>query len=63
MHGFMSLCSPHLGYMYKSSKLFTTGMWMLKSWTKSVVLTQLSMSDSKDPFDTALYQLSEHVGI
>lgn len=38
MHGFLTLCSPHLGYMYKSSKLFSTGMWVLKAWKKSIVL-------------------------
>ena len=63
MHGIMTMCSPHLGYMYKSSKLFTTGMWMLKSWTKSTVLDQLSMSDAKDPYDTALFKLSNLEGL
>lgn len=32
---FLSLSSPHLGYMYKSSTLFDTGMWFLKKWKKS----------------------------
>jgi len=32
------MCSPHLGYMYKSGKLFSTGMWVLKAWKKSIVL-------------------------
>jgi hypothetical protein len=35
MHGYLSLCSPHLGYMYKSSKLFSAGMWFMKKWRKS----------------------------
>ena len=39
MHGYLSLCSPHLGYMYKSSKLFNAGMWVLKKWRKSHCLT------------------------
>ena len=34
-HGFVSICSPHLGYMYKTSKLFATGMWILNKWNKS----------------------------
>jgi len=49
--------------MYKSSKLFTTGMWVLKSWKKSVVLNQLSMSDSKNIEQTVLYQLSMQRGL
>lgn len=63
MHGYMTLCSPHLGYMYKSSKLFTTGMWFLKSWNKSTVLNQLSMTDSSDIKETCLYQISKATGL
>jgi alpha-beta hydrolase superfamily lysophospholipase len=62
MYGYMSLCSPHLGYMYKSSKLFTTGMWVLKAWKKSVVLNQLSMTDSKNIEQSTLYLLSQQKG-
>ena len=62
-HGFLTLCSPHLGYQYKSSKLFTTGMSLLKMWKKSVVLNQLSMSDSKNVENTTLYQLSQQKGL
>jgi hypothetical protein len=39
MHGYLSLCSPHLGYMYKSGKLFSAGMWVLKKWKKSKCLS------------------------
>ena len=31
---YMSLSSPHLGYMYNSSKLFDAGMWFFKKWRK-----------------------------
>lgn len=36
---YMSLSSPHLGYMYNSNKLFDAGMWVLKNWRKSRCLT------------------------
>jgi hypothetical protein len=62
MHGYLSLCSPHLGYMYKSSKLFNAGMWILKKWRKSTCLTQLSMTDSKELEKTALFELSKSEG-
>lgn len=55
---YMSLSSPHLGYMYNSSKLFDAGMWVLKKWRKSKCLTQLSMSDQKNLEETCLYRLS-----
>ena len=36
---YMSLSSPHMGYMYNSNKLFDAGMWFLKKWRKSKCLT------------------------
>lgn len=38
-------------------------MWFLKSWKKSVVMGQLSMTDSKNIEQTALYQLSQNRGL
>ena len=63
MHGYLSLCSPHLGYMYKSGKLFSAGMWLLKKWKKSNALAQLSMSDNKDLEKTVLFDLSRQEGL
>lgn len=60
---YMSLSSPHLGYMYNSSKLFDAGMWFLKKWRKSKCLLQLSMTDSKNIEETALYRLSKASGL
>lgn len=62
MHGYLSLCSPHLGYMYKSSKLFNAGMWFMKKWKKATSLSQLSMTDHKDLEKTTLYDLSKQPG-
>ncbi len=36
---YISMGSPHLGYMYNSNKLFDAGMWVLKNWRKSKCLT------------------------
>jgi len=35
MHGYMSLGSPHLGYMYNTNALFDAGMWVLKRLKRS----------------------------
>jgi hypothetical protein len=32
---FMTLGSPHLGYMYKSTKLMNTGMWFFNMYKKA----------------------------
>lgn len=63
MHGFVTLCTPHLGYMYKTSKLFSTGMWLMKKWKKSTCLSQLGMTDNKDLEQTFLFQLSKAQGL
>jgi hypothetical protein len=60
---YMSLSSPHMGYMYNSSKLFDAGMWFLKKWRKSKCLLQLSMTDSKNIEETALFRLSKASGL
>lgn len=57
-YSYMSLSSPHLGYMYNSNKLFDAGMWVLKKWRKSKCLQQLSMTDAKNMEDTCIYKLS-----
>ena len=58
-HGYMSLGSPHLGYMYNSTSLFNAGMWVLKSLRKSQCLQQLSMTDNTQKNQTFLYKLSK----
>jgi pimeloyl-ACP methyl ester carboxylesterase len=63
MHLFMTLSSPHIGYMYNSSKIIDAGMWILKKWKKSISLTQLSMSDAERMEDTYLYKLSQQKGL
>lgn len=59
---FISLSTPHLGYMYNSNKLFDTGMWFLKKWNKSKSLAQLSMSDG-DSKSECLFKMSEMPGL
>ena len=54
-HNFITLSSPHLGYMYNSSTIINTGMWFLKTWKQSQCLKQLSMSDSANLTDCFLY--------
>lgn len=43
---YMSLSSPHIGYLYSPKFLVSAGMWVLKKWKKSEALKELSMSDS-----------------
>ena len=63
MHGYISLCSPHLGYMYKTSKLFSTGMWILNKWKKSTSITQLRMADARSTEESCLFKMSKLEGL
>jgi len=63
MHSFITLSSPHLGYMYNSSKLVDAGIWILKRWKKSFCLQQLSMSDTENLEESFLFKLSQQEGL
>ena len=60
---YMSLCSPHLGVGYNDSSLFNTGLWVMKTFNSSTAVTQLSLHDSQNPFDTVLYKMSLFEGL
>jgi triacylglycerol esterase/lipase EstA (alpha/beta hydrolase family) len=60
---YMSLSTPHLGYIYTTSKIIEAGMWLIKTWKKAKSLEQLSFSDSKNIKDSLVYKLSEYDGL
>jgi len=60
---YMSLSSPHLGYMYSESSLIGAGLWLLKKWRKSVCLSQLSLADTEDTREATLYRMSSFEGL
>ena len=62
-HFYMSLGSPHLGYMRKGSKLIDAGIWLIKKMSKTQSLQQLSFEDSKDIRASALFDLSRAPGL
>lgn len=39
MHTFMSLGTPHMGYLYNPNKIVDAGMWLLKKWKKNLCLS------------------------
>jgi len=60
---FLSLASPHCGYMYAENQLLTTGIFLLRKWNKSACLTQLSLADHEDQTQTFIYKLSQQKGL
>jgi hypothetical protein len=63
MHAFISFFSPHLGCFGSSSRLVDAGLWLLRHFTSSVCLNQLSMTDASAPESTFLYHLSCFPGL
>ena len=59
LHGYVSLGTPHLGYMYNSTSIVDAGIWLIKKFKQSESLKQLSMTDETDKKDTYLYKLAQ----
>jgi triacylglycerol esterase/lipase EstA (alpha/beta hydrolase family) len=57
-HFFISLGTPHLGYMKTGSKIIDAGLWIIKSWSGSNSLRQLTYDDTQTIKSSALYDLS-----
>ncbi|PFX27339.1 Protein FAM135A [Stylophora pistillata] len=63
IHTFLSLSGPHLGMLFPTSSLVSTGLWFMQKWKKSDSLLQLSLHDHSDPRQTFIYRLSQSEGL
>ncbi|MGH0166476.1 UNVERIFIED_CONTAM: hypothetical protein FKN15_072116 [Acipenser sinensis] len=63
LHTFLSLSGPHLGMLYNTSTLVSTGLWLMQKFKKSGSLLQLTFRDHSDPRKTFLYLLSQKPGL
>merc|ERR1712098_682944 len=63
MYTYISLSSPHLGYMYAANTLFKTGLWVAKKLRGSKCLEQLSMTDRTDPEEFFISKLAHQPGL
>ncbi|KAF7456292.1 putative serine esterase [Cryptosporidium felis] len=55
---YWSLSTPHLGCISNDSKLINAGVWIIKKWSSSQSLIQLSLSDSQKYEETFIYKLA-----
>lgn len=62
-HTFMTLSTPHLGFLYDTKMIVNVGIWLLKKYKKSKCLSQLSFSDAPQIKDCYMYRLSQSEGI
>jgi len=58
-YSFVTLASPHCGYIFSEAPLVSTGLWFLRKWTKSKSLAQLSFSDGSSYSDCFVYRLAQ----
>ncbi|XP_073446483.1 protein FAM135B [Dendrobates tinctorius] len=63
LHTFLSLSGPHLGTLYSSSTLVSTGLWLMQKLKKSGSLLQLTFRDNTDLRKSFLFQLSQKPGL
>jgi hypothetical protein len=63
MHYFVSLSSPHIGYLYNPSTLVDAGLWLINTVQKCTSVQQLCMQDSEHIQDTFMYKLSRERGL
>ncbi|ETO12547.1 hypothetical protein RFI_24829, partial [Reticulomyxa filosa] len=62
-HTFISLAVCHCGYLFGRSRALQAGFWVMRSWKKSLALSQLSLTDHDNPRKTFVYQLSMKPGL
>lgn len=57
-HSYISICTPHLGYLYEPTSLIKVGLWMLSQVQKCESLTQVKMKDNNSLRRCYLYDLA-----
>lgn len=57
-HTFISLAVCHCGYLFGRSKALQAGFWVMRSWKKSLSLSELSLTDNENARKTYMYELS-----
>ncbi|XP_041433307.1 protein FAM135A [Xenopus laevis] len=63
LHTYLSFGGPHMGLLYPNSFLFKTGLWLEKRLHIGVSVSQMALSDHKDPRQSFLYKLSQKKGL
>lgn len=48
LHAYVSICSPHLGYLYSTSKLVHAGLWLINTLQKCDSILEFCMQDNKN---------------
>jgi alpha-beta hydrolase superfamily lysophospholipase len=55
---YISICSPHLGYLYEPPSLIKMGLWVLSQIQKCESVSEVEMKDNGDLRRCYLYKLA-----
>lgn len=56
---FLSLSTPHLGYLSGVDAKIKAGLWFMRKMNKVTSLDQLALEDAESPRETLLFKLSQ----
>ncbi|CAI2384066.1 unnamed protein product [Moneuplotes crassus] len=62
-HGFVTLATPHAGYVHSKSKILSVGIWALSKVGSAPTIPEIRLSDSSEIEECALYRLSQYKGL
>lgn len=57
---FISLCSPHFGYLHHTSQLVSTSLWVMNQLKKDPSLLELTLQDNTD-LNVFFYNIIENL--
>ena len=60
---FVTLGTPHIGYLTTNSKLLTAGMWIVGNWMSKSSIQEITFSDHKNYEEWTLHKLSKNKGL
>ena len=62
-NGFMTIATPHLGYMNTVSNILTAGMWMVGKFTSNDSVKEISLADKSKISEGTIHKLSKEQGL
>mmetsp|Transcript_32678 Transcript_32678/g.32043 ORF Transcript_32678/g.32043 Transcript_32678/m.32043 type:complete len:135 (-) Transcript_32678:74-478(-) len=60
---FVTLATPHIGYLTTNSRLLTAGMWFFGKWKNSSSIKEITVSDESNIKKCTLYKMSKMEGL
>ena len=62
-NGFMTIATPHLGYMNTVSNILTAGMWVVGKFTSNNSVNEINLGDKTKISEGTIHRLSKQAGL